>query len=59
VRFSVSDQGCDVVRREKSIAEYAWWWEAVVGLLAVTTTKPRGTNGRVAIDSEDREICSR
>jgi len=40
VRFSVSDQGCDVVRREKSIAENAWWWEAVVGLLAVTT-RPR------------------
>jgi hypothetical protein len=42
VRFGVSDQSCNVVRCEKSIAENAWRWEAVVGLLTITTTKPRG-----------------
>jgi len=31
VRFGVSDQSCDIVRREESIAENAWGWEAVVG----------------------------
>jgi hypothetical protein len=48
------------VRRKESIAENAWRWEAVAGLLAMTTTNKEGdTNGRVAMDSDERVICSK
>jgi hypothetical protein len=60
VGFSISNEGCNVVRCKECIAENAWRWEAMAGLLTMITIQEMvRTNGSVAIDSEHRDICSK
>jgi hypothetical protein len=58
VRFSVADQGRDVGCGEQGIREDFGWGKTMVGLEGFNGGLWL-TYGRVAIDSEEREICSR
>lgn len=58
--FGISDKSCDVVRREQSVGKYTWRGKAIAGsTLPLGCYGAQDTNGRLAIDSAESDICSK